>query len=220
MSDMTLDSTLTKPNLPIDKQSKWTPRAASPLDHVEIMQPAQSYRDVSVEIKEIKGLTHLVLRGKSEDPAFIYGVEQAIGIELPITPGTSVQDDALRVFWQSPDEWLIIAKPNLACGIEAALHKHLVGHYAVTEVSSGQTLVTLSGENAENVIKKSTLYDVHIRQFPVGRVVGTNFAKSQVQIRRVSEKAFELIIRRSFADYIWMWLMDAGREYGVAFHKH
>ena len=220
MSDMTLDSTLTNQNLPTDKESKWAPRAASPLDHVEFVKFDQPYREVSVEIKEIKGLNHLVLRGKSEDPAFFYGVEQAIGVELPTTPGTSVQTDVLRVFWQSPDEWLIIAEPNLACGIESALHKHLVGHYAITEVSSGQTLVTLSGENAENVIKKSTLYDVHIRQFPVGRVVGTSFAKSQVQIRRVSEKAFEIIIRRSFADYIWMWLMDASREYGVAFHKN
>ena len=41
----------------------------------------------------------------------------------------------------------------------------------------------------------------------------------QIQIRRIGEQSFGLVVRRSFADYLWMWLMDAGREYGVVFHK-
>ncbi|GLT19746.1 sarcosine oxidase subunit gamma [Vibrio zhanjiangensis] len=219
MSDITLearaDNKVTSPS----PKAQWMPREASPLAHVEFITPDQLYQQTSVDIREIKGLTHFILRGKTENPVFTSGVEKALGVALPIAPGTSVQTDRLRVFWQSPDEWLIIGEPNSAVAIELALHQHLEGHYAVTEVSSGQTLLSLSGANAENVIKKSTLYDVHIRQFPIGHVAGTTFAKSQVQIRRIGEQAFELVVRRSFADYLWMWLMDAGREYGVVFHK-
>jgi len=43
----------------------------------------------------------------------------------------------------------------------------------------------------------------------------TVFAKSTATIRRSGEQRFELIIRRSFSDYIWLWLQDASREYGL-----
>ncbi|WP_162814047.1 sarcosine oxidase subunit gamma [Vibrio tetraodonis] len=219
MSDITLEARADNKVASLSPKEQWMPREASPLAHVEFIKPDQLYQETSVDIREIKGLTHFILRGKTENPAFTSGVEKALGVALPVAPRTSVQTDSLRVFWQSPDEWLIIGEPNSATAIELALHQHLEGHYAVTEVSSGQTLLRLSGANAENVIKKSTLYDVHIRQFLIGHVAGTTFAKSQIQIRRIGEQAFELVVRRSFADYLWMWLMDAGREYGVVFHK-
>lgn len=219
MSDITLESRADNNVASPSSKEQWMPREASPLAHVEFITPDQLYQETSVDIREIKGLSHFILRGKTENPAFISGVEKALGVSLPIAPRTSVQTDSLRVFWQSPDEWLIIGEPNSEAAVELALHQHLEGHYAVTEVSSAQTLLALSGANAENLIKKSTLYDVHIRQFPMGNVAGTTFAKSQVQIRRIGEQAFELVVRRSFADYLWMWLMDAGREYGVVFHK-
>ena len=35
-------------------------------------------------------------------------------------------------------------------------------------------------------------------------------------IRRTGEEVWELLVRRSFADYIWLWLQDASAEYGMA----
>jgi len=38
-----------------------------------------------------------------------------------------------------------------------------------------------------------------------------------VLIHQVSDApAYELYVLRSFADYLWRWLEDAAREYGVA----
>jgi sarcosine oxidase subunit gamma len=34
-------------------------------------------------------------------------------------------------------------------------------------------------------------------------------------IRHTGEDTWELLIRRSFADYWWMWLQDAAAEYGL-----
>jgi sarcosine oxidase subunit gamma len=65
------------------------------------------------------------------------------------------------------------------------------------------------------VLKKSIPLDVHPSQFPVGKVAGTVFAKSTALVRRSGEDSWELVIRRSFADYIWLWLQDASREYGL-----
>ena len=49
----------------------------------------------------------------------------------------------------------------------------------------------------------------------VGKGVSTTLAKSTAVIRRVGEAQWELIIRRSFADYLYRWLLDASEEYGV-----
>ncbi|WP_221034623.1 sarcosine oxidase subunit gamma family protein, partial [Pseudomonas syringae] len=52
--------------------------------------------------------------------------------------------------------------------------------------------------------------------FPVGKAVGTVFAKSQLVIRHTAEDTWELVIRRSFSDYWWLWLQDASAEYGLS----
>ncbi len=168
-------------------------------------------------IHEEVGLSHLVLRGNQGDPAFLSGVRSALGLGLPVTAGSSEQNDETRIYWLAPDEWLIIGEAGKAGDIEEALRQQLEGHYAVTDVSGAQTLVTLSGPNAMQVLKKSTPYDVDMRHFPAGKCVGTVFARTQIQMRRVSEDSVELIIRRSFADYLWLWLVDASQEFGLAY---
>ena len=34
-------------------------------------------------------------------------------------------------------------------------------------------------------------------------------------VRRPSEERWELVVRRSFADYCYRWLLDAGEEYAI-----
>ncbi|WP_434361538.1 sarcosine oxidase subunit gamma family protein [Parasalinivibrio latis] len=194
---------------------KWQPRFESPLHHVEIL--GQQVPAPTVFINEEVGLSHLVLRGNPANPEFIEGARKALGLGLPLEAGASSENDTTRVFWLAPDEWLVIGERGKAADIEQSLRQNLEGHFAVTDVSGGQTLVTLSGPNAMQVLKKSTPYDVDMRKFPVGKCIGTVLAKAQVQMRRVSEDSVELIIRRSFADYLWLWLVDASREYGLAY---
>ena len=194
------------------KPQIWKPRLESPLHHIT-HDPAPEKSTVTLE--ELPGMSHLILRGHSANPAFVSGAVAALGIDLPCKPCTCAHNNVLRIAWQSPDEWLIIAEPGQAGKIESALRHHLTGHFAVTDVSGGQTLMLLSGPNAQNVLKKSTLFDVDMQNFPIGSAVGTQFAKSQVFLRRTGEDAFELILRRSFADYLWQWLLDASDEYGV-----
>ncbi|MGY3569847.1 sarcosine oxidase subunit gamma [Vibrio paucivorans] len=203
--------------------TQWKPRFESPWHHVELNNVLHAQRQPldqpSVIIQEQKGMSQLVLRGNATDSTFVNGVEAALGLSLPLVAGMTSEFEDLRVYWQSPDEWLIVGKPDQARNIETALRNTLSGHFAITDVTGGQTLVSLSGANAENVLKKSISYDVNIKHFPIGKIVGTAFAKSQIQLRRTGEQSFELILRRSFADYLWSWLVDAGQEYGVALKR-
>jgi len=66
------------------------------------------------------------------------------------------------------------------------------------------------------VLSKAPSNDGHPNGFPVGKAVGTVFAKSQLMIRHTAEDTWELLIRRSFSDYWWLWLQDASAEYGLS----
>jgi sarcosine oxidase subunit gamma len=115
----------------------------------------------------------------------------------------------------SPDEWLIIVPAGLEFEAEAALRGALSGHFAVMNVSGGQTVLELSGARVRELLMKCTPYDVHPRSFPVGKGITSVFAKSSAVIRHVEEGRWELVIRRSFADYLYRWILDAAEEFGV-----
>jgi len=92
-------------------------------------------------------------------------------------------------------------------------------HCSIVNVSGGQTVLTLEGEKARDVLMKSTPYDVHPQAFPVGKGVTTVFAKSSIVLRRPTEHRWELVVRRSFADYCYRWLLDAAAEHGIDINR-
>jgi len=178
---------------------------------------AASQRDARVVVCEKAFLGHLVLRGNADDEAFRAGVEQALGLALPLELGPLSIDEArgISIQWMSPDEWLIIVPSGQEFAAEAALRGSLSGHHAVMNTSGGQTVLELSGPCVRELLMKCTPYDVHPRNFPVGKGVTSVFAKSSAVIRRVGEERWELVIRRSFADYLFRWILDAAEEFGV-----
>ncbi|MBA1323101.1 sarcosine oxidase subunit gamma [Pseudomonas plecoglossicida] len=192
-------------------------KAQTPLHHADLASLVGKGRNnAGVTLREKKLLGHLTLRGDGHDPAFASGVHKALGLELPVAL-TVVAKGETSLQWVGPDEWLLIVPGGQEFAVEQQLRDALAGlHIQVVNVSGGQTLLELQGANVRDVLMKSTSYDVHPNNFPVGKAVGTVFAKSQLVIRRTGEDAWELVIRRSFADYWWMWLQDASAEYGLS----
>ncbi|MFJ1336942.1 sarcosine oxidase subunit gamma [Pseudomonas caricapapayae] len=192
-------------------------KAESPLHHADLPSLiGKGRKNAGVTLREHKFLGHLTLRGDGRDPAFAGGVFKALGLELPVAL-TVVANGEMSLQWLGPDEWLLIVPGGQEFAVEQKLRDALGGqHIQVVNVSGGQTLLELSGPNVREVLMKSTSYDVHPNNFPVGKAVGTVFAKSQLVIRRTGEETWELLIRRSFSDYWWLWLQDAAAEYGLS----
>ncbi|MDI5922212.1 sarcosine oxidase subunit gamma family protein [Halomonas sp. LR5S13] len=169
-----------------------------------------------VVLRERPFLGHLILRGGAI--VLDEAVRQVLGVSLPGEPQGLVQDaDAERsIQWLSPDEWLVIVPGGEEFELENRLREALGdAHFAISNASGGQTLVELEGEAARELLMKSVIYDVHPSHFPVGKGVTTVFAKTTVILRRPDELRWELVVRRSFADYTYRWLLDAGDEYGI-----
>jgi sarcosine oxidase subunit gamma len=169
----------------------------------------------AVVIRERKSKGFLNLRGNPEGKDFRNGVFDVLGAELPVAPRTCVSNAQVGMYWLGPDEWLLVVAKGAEAEVESRLRETLTGHFAIIDISGGQTLVELSGEKAGMVLKKSSSYDFDLTQFPVGHCAQTTFARAMALVSRRQENTFELIIRRSFADYLFDWLIDAAGEYGV-----
>lgn len=189
--------------------------ARSPLAHQEQTASRTTPENPGVYLWESALKTHLALRGDANNADFAKGVEAATGLALPEMLQSNHNSD-WALSWIAPDEWLLTGPGDQALAMEMTLREQLDGHYAVINVGGGQTLVRLAGPRARSVLMKSCPYDVHDRNFPVGKVVTTVLAKSQATLRRVGDDEWELVVRRSFADYVWRWLVDASQEYRLS----
>ena len=204
-------------NVNVYKQRPDAAKAESPLHHAGLDELAGKGKgNAGIRLRDKKLLGHLTLRGDAHDPAFAGGVHKALGLELPVAL-TLVANGETSLQWVGPDEWLLIVPRGEEFATEQRLREALGElHFQVVNVSGGQTILELSGPKVRELLMKSTSYDVHPSNFPVGKAVGTVFAKSQLVIRHTGENTWELLVRRSFADYFWLWLQDASQEYGLA----
>ncbi len=187
----------------------------SPLHHAQLDHLIGQSGAGGIVLHEVKLLGHLNLRGNVQDIEFLASVQEALGLALPITPCSSAKNELAQIMWLAPDEWLVIVDSGSEYEVEKKLRFYLKGHFAVSDISGAQTIIELSGSNVIDLLKKSTSYDLHLDSFPVGKVIGTTFAKAGTHILRVSEDKFQLVIRRSFSDYIWLWIQQNSKEYGL-----
>ena len=191
-------------------------RGESPLYHVGLAEIAgQSNTDAGVVFSEAGLLGHLTLRCDPNSP-LIAIAQSILGVALPLSPLTSVEQGDLVVRWIAPDEWLISLPNDQVFDLETRFRAEMNGHHSLVNGSGGMTVYKLRGKHVVDMLKKSTPVDLHDSEFPVGKVVSTVFAKSGAVIRRTDEAEFELVVRRSFADYIWIWIQSASQEYGLA----
>jgi sarcosine oxidase subunit gamma len=178
-------------------------------------------RPRGVRLSERTGLGKLDLRGDPHDRAFIAAVGRVLDVLLPSEPRTSAARDQIGALWLGPDEWLVTCPASEVAPLHNALREALGGvNAAITDVTDGRVAFQIAGPSARNVLAKGCPLDLHARAFPPGRCAQSLLAKASVLIHLADDEpergpGFDVYVARSFAHYLWAWLEDAGREYGV-----
>ena len=191
----------------------------SPLDHRALPTRAQAnLGEARFGLNELRFRGVVNLRVRRDDPAARQAVESALGASLPKVGKAWVVGDA-TLYGIGPDEWLAVGGhgPATAQRLRDASAGQFVG---VTDVTENYTTFVASGPAAREILAKGCPLDLHPKQFQPGDVAGSVIAKATVVLNLVSEEAgdarFEVLVRRSFADYLFRWLEDAARDVGVA----
>ncbi len=170
-----------------------------------------------------RGIVNLRLDPKNAEA--MAAVEAAFGFALPASANTSAGDADMIALWLGPDEWWLVVpgpEPEAGPALAEKLRAALSGHFAaITEVGESRTCIRIAGPSARALLRKGCPLDVHPRAFGAGACAQTLLAKATVVIHLVADEsaadgpAFEVYVLRSFAEYLWTWIEDAGREYGV-----
>lgn len=174
-----------------------------------------------IRLAERTGLGKIDLRGDPAERAFMTGVGRVLDLLLPTEPNTSAAKGGVSAFWQGPDQWLLTcAADDVAFFINSLREALTDSHAAITEVSDGRIALTLAGPSAREVLAKGCPLDLHARAFEPGQCAQSLLAKASVLLHLREDDphtgpTFDLYVARSFVHYLWSWLEDAGREYGV-----
>ncbi len=179
---------------------------------------AEANAQSDIQISERPFLGHVNLRGSAGDDAFLKAVEGALGISLPLLSNMVSHGAGLAALWLGPDEWLIITPPDGESAIIASMEGALDNmHSSITDQTGGQTIIRISGPSARDLLAKGCTLDLHPTVFGPGRCAQTLVAKAMATIVYVDDApTLDLLVRRSFADYLHSWLQDAALEYGLA----
>jgi sarcosine oxidase subunit gamma len=185
-----------------------------------LQTPALEARPRGILLAE-RRLGKIELRGDPGERTFMTAVGRALDLLLPGEPNSTAARGGLTALWLGPDAWLLTCPPDETLQLAGGLRTALADvHAAITDVSDGRVALRLAGPSARDVLAKGCPLDLHPRVFAAGTCAQSLLAKASVLFHLLDDDArrgptFDLYIARSFAHYLFAWLEDAGREYGV-----
>lgn len=193
-----------------------------PLDHLGLAARMGEGGAAGVWLGERRFLAMLNLRGDPANAAFMQAAEAALGVGLPVGANTRVSAGDVTVLWLGPDEWLVVGPPGNDTRMEKQLSDAVApqGGY-VTDIGESRTVIAVSGVKARDVLAKGCPLDLHSLVFGQDACAQSLVGNVNVALYRAATgpddpPRFELIVVRSFADFLWRFLEDAAQEYGVA----
>jgi sarcosine oxidase subunit gamma len=183
-------------------------------------QRVLSVDGASVTLGELAFTDMLNIRGDAADATFVAAVQSATGLTLPLTANTASVGASGQLLWLGPDEWVLkfppsgaqYLHPSPAEAMEISLRAALAGlHVSLVPVGHGFTTLVVQGAGAADLLARGCPLDFHPRAFGAGAVVQSHVAKAGATLLCVAAGThYELTVRRSFADYLYRWLCEAG----------
>ena len=154
------------------------------------------------------------VRGDTRDPAFIRAMERVIGCKPPEQANTVARGDGYDMLWLGPDEWLVRSDTahdaTRTAPLQATLGAAFAGVFAsAVDVGSGYTVLEISGTRVRDVLARGCPLDLHPRLFGVGQCAQSHYFKASIALLPTGADRFDIVVRRSFADYFVRIMLDA-----------
>lgn len=164
------------------------------------------------------GVGHINLRADCADASCLSAIEVALGQAIPQGANTYTEHASIRIIWLGPDEWQItLPLAQVEATIETLRRAIGNARASVCDISAGQVSLDLRGDRVNDVLSQGCTLDFEGDQFGSGRCAQSALAKASAIFVSVGDDHVELIVRRSFAEYVMLWLEHAGAEHGIGF---
>lgn len=114
-------------------------------------------------------------------------------------------------FLFAPTRWTLISDdPDMPMTLTEAVGEN----GTVTNLTHGRTIIRISGPKVRWVLGKLFAVDLADSAFPIGKGTGTVHHTMLIQIQRVADDTFDIIVFRSLARAFWHALTTAAEEVG------
>lgn len=175
-----------------------------------LLDASQASPSKLFRLRERPFLELVNVRGDATDPVFVAAVQDVVGARLPTKPNTIAQGPAYDVLWLGPDEWLVRSNEARMPELEGKLREAFGTLFAsAVDVGSGYTVLEASGERVRDVISRGCPLDLHPKILQAGQCVQSHYFKASIVLIPTAYDAFDLVVRRSFADYFCRIMLDA-----------
>ena len=184
-------------------------KISSPLSSKEQIKSNQ------INLEHMDFIGKLNLRIIDSDSETLNKVSTYLGYDLPKVSGEVSTNDESRTAWLGPNEFLIQCAEDKKDKFIKDLKRDMNDNfYALTDVSDYYITIRLSGEKSIDVLEKGCPLNFNEYLSKKNTCAQSYISKGTVLIDRLSEdKVFDILIRWSFADYLWEWLTDSCKEF-------
>ena len=111
---------------------------------------------------------------------------RVIGVALPLEPNTTRDSGKRTVCWLCPSEWLILCSSADEQSLHDQLRDALRAQFAsVVQIGGGQTVFSLQGDSARDLLAQGCPLDLHPRSFSIGQCAQTHVEKVPVLLRPI-----------------------------------
>lgn len=165
-----------------------------------------------VRLETLAGFTRLNFRGGA---AAAQAMGTAFGLALPQDACRAAIGPDRAALWLGPDEWLLLALPDLGDSLAEAAGAALgTLPHSLVEITNRQVALSLSGRQATTVLAGGNPLDFDLSAFPVGMCTRTIMGKAEIVLWRTEPDRFHIEVWRSFAPYLRGFLAEHMREFG------
>lgn len=173
---------------------------------------------IGVHAEILRDLAYLNLRGNPDDAHFKKQIRETLGQPLPDKPNT-LSVGAHTIYWLGPDEWMLCCASDNADSLADKLRVATNDlHVVIYDLSGGMVTIKLTGDGVRRLLSKACTLDFHVDEFKPGDCAQSGLAKANVLIGHSKDGlAFSIVVRRSFADYLALWLQRSANDSGIEF---
>lgn len=170
-------------------------------------------QNLAVSIREIPDRGMIDLRGLTSDRKFMAAAKEALGVDLPKQPRTSVSWGDIKVLWLSIDQWLVLCPRAKAGDLLARLRAALGSiHSLAVDVSGMRAIIRMEGEGSREVLMKGCSLDLLSGEYESGACRRMRFAEIAALLHVVEDDVFDIYVFRSYAHFAWEFLLATARE--------
>lgn len=160
-----------------------------------------------LELADVSSLAKLVVRADLDTGA---------AAQMAVPFGTSRMQGDVLVAGQRPTEWTLIGNASSVAALAESIDR--AGHVSTIDHTHSRAMFNLTGAESCRLLEKVCGLDWDDAMTPDGAVMSASVAKVNCDIIRQdrrNSRSYLLACDRSFAQYLFDALLDAGSEFGI-----